>query len=181
MAVTPILVLFGFMFLFTDHVAVARGGVPQKPGKFMNYNKQRGSSELFIVVIVFLLILLMVALSSKDAMKHHAKIYKLKNHHVVMKDDQGKWFEYVVKGIDIDFDIPTSATGRITLPAGGSWRSATLEEEQEVVEGNEVTVEEATVSEGDDGAPDGSDVGDSDGDSGGDSGGGDGGGGDGGE
>jgi hypothetical protein len=117
--------------------------------------------------------------------RHHAKIYKTKKHHIVMKDDKGKWFEYTLKGIDIDFDIPFNSRGEMVLPRGGSWRPADLEEEEEVTEQGQATNEEdTTVSEGDDGAPDGAgDVGGDSGGEGGDGGdgGGDGGGGDGGE
>jgi hypothetical protein len=88
---------------------------------------------------------------------HHAKIYKLKNHHIVMKDDRGKWWEYTLKGVDIDFDIPWADTGNFTprLPAGGSWRAATQEEEEEVTVDNEAASEDVSVGETDAGTPDG--------------------------
>jgi hypothetical protein len=115
--------------------------------------------------------------------RHRAKIYKTKKHHIVMRDDRGKWFEYTLRGLDIDFEIPWNSRGEMVLPRGGSWRAATLEEEEEVtVEGQATNEEESSVAEGDDGAPDGAgDVGGAGGD--GDGGGGDGGdgGGDGGE
>ena len=114
--------------------------------------------------------------------RHRAKIYRLKNHHIAMQDDRGKTWEYVLKGIDIDFDVPTSSTGRISLPVGGSWRAATQEEEDEINTNNQDVQEDVSVSEGEDasvdGVSDGGDSGDGGGDSGGD-GGGDGGGGDG--
>jgi hypothetical protein len=112
---------------------------------------------------------------------HHAKIYKLKNHHIIMKDDRGKWWEYTLNNADIDFNVTWADTGnaRPSLPAGGSWRPATLQEEEEVTNENLEESEETTVSEGEDGSIDGAgDVGGDSGDAGGD--GGDGGG-DGGE
>ena len=80
------------------------------------------------------------------------------------------------------WDIPTGVnpilqahSGEMVLPRGGSWRAATLEEEEEVtIEGQATNAEETSVDETDAGSPDGS--GDVGGDSGGDAGGGDGGG-----
>jgi hypothetical protein len=136
----------------------------------------------------FLLVIACVAVLGATGCdeRHKAKIYKTKKHHVVMKDDHGKWFEYTLKGLDIDFDIPWNSRGEMVLPRGGSWRAATLEEEEEVtVEGQATNEEDTSVAEGDDGAPDGAgDVGGDDGGAGdGGDGGGDGGdgGGDGGE
>jgi hypothetical protein len=118
--------------------------------------------------------------------RHKATIYKLKNHHIVLKDDQGRWYEYKLKNtsgqfdVDINFDIPWNSKGEMTLPRGGSWCAATEEEEEEVtVEGLATNAEDTTVDETDAGAVDGAgDVGGDDGGAGGD--GGDGGGGDGG-
>jgi hypothetical protein len=119
----------------------------------------------------FLFVILLTVMASGCNTRHSAKIFKLKNHHIAMRDDRDKWFEYVLNNTDIDFDV-SSSTGRITLPSGGNWRTATQQEEDEVFEANETTIEDATVSEGEDGSVDGS------GDVGGDSGdGGDGGGG----
>jgi uncharacterized membrane protein YgcG len=135
-----------------------------------------------LLLIIFGLTLTFTA--CKNDVRHKAVIYKTKKHHVVMKDDQGKWWEYTLKNLDIDFDIPFNAHGEMILPRGGSWRMATIEEEDEVtLEGQATNAEETTVDEAtaDDGAssPDG--AGDVGGDSGGDGGaGGDGGGGDGG-
>lgn len=128
-------------------------------------------SVLFLLGLVTAIIGISYFVSNSDT-RHKAKIYKLKNHHIVMQDDRGEWWEFVKNGVDIDFDIPTSATGRFTIPAGGNWRAATEEEEDEVNTNNQETQEEVTVSETESGAPDGSgDVsnGDSSGDSGGDS------------
>ena len=118
--------------------------------------------------------------------RHKATIYKTKKHHIVMKDDRGKWWEYTLRNMDIDFDIPWNSRGEMVLPRGGSWRPATPEEEEEVtVEAEATNAEETTVDETDAGAPDGAgDVGGDSGGEGGDSGGdggGDGGGGDGGD
>jgi uncharacterized membrane protein YgcG len=113
---------------------------------------------------LFLLIAALMFLCSCDT-RHHAKIYKLKNHHIVMQDDQGKWYEYVLKNADIDFDIGWNPRGEMVLPQGGSWRPATVEEEEEA-QTEATNVEETTVDETDAGAPDGA------GDVGGDSGGG---------
>jgi hypothetical protein len=89
-----------------------------------------------------------------------------------MRDDQGKWWEYTLKNLDIDFDIPFNTRGEMVLPQGGSWRAATLQEEEEVtVESQATNAEETSVDETDAGSPDGS--GDVGGDSGGDAGGGD--------
>jgi hypothetical protein len=116
--------------------------------------------------------------------RHHAKLYRLKNHHIVMEDDKGKWWEYTINNMDIDIntDVTWNAKSEMVLPRGGSWRMATLEEEDEVTtEGLATNVEETTVDETDAGAVDGTgDVGGDDGGAGGDAGdgGGDGGGGD---
>ena len=48
-----------------------------------------------------------------------------------MQDDQGKWWEYVLKNMDIDVDIPFTG-GELKLPSGGSWRAATKAEEEEI-------------------------------------------------
>ena len=132
---------------------------------------------------LFIVLFAVVILGGCDE-RHKAKVYKTKKHHIVMKDDHGKWFEYTLNNLDINFDIPWNSRGEMVLPRGGSWRAATLEEEEEVtIEGQATNEEDTTVSEGDDGAPDG--AGDVGGDSGGEGGdaGGDGGGdgGDGGE
>jgi hypothetical protein len=125
----------------------------------------------------FLFVLLLAVLASGCDTRHKATVYKLKNHHIVMKDDNGKWWEYILKnGTDIDFDVPYNDRGEMVLPSGGDWRPATQQEEEEVtVEGEATNAEETSVDENDAGAPDG--AGDVGGDSGGDSGGGDGGGG----
>jgi hypothetical protein len=132
---------------------------------------------------LILLLAMLIGLCSCDGCdtRHKAKVFKLKNHHIAMVDDQGKWWEYVLKNADVDFDIPTSTSGEMKLPSGGSWRPATQQEEEEVTE-ETVQTEDTTVDETDAGTPDG--AGDVGGDSGGaDSGdggdgGGDGGGGD---
>lgn len=147
-------------------------------------NRQRGSSNIgpIIGVLVFFgfIVLLILAIASAPT-RHRAKIYRLRNHHIAMQDDKGKTWEYVLKGIDIDFDVPTSSTGRISLPVGGSWRAATEEETDEINTNNQDVQEDVSVSEGEDASVDGvSDGGDSGGGDSGD-GGGDGGGGDGGE
>lgn len=111
--------------------------------------------------------------------RHKATIYKLRNHHIVMKDDQGKWYEYVLKGLnDVDFDIPFNSRGEMMIPQDGSWRPATIQEEDEAqteaTNAEETSVDEATAEDGA-ASPDG--TGDVGGDSGGsDSGGADGGG-----
>lgn len=132
---------------------------------------------------LFLLLALTLTFAScKGDTRHKATIYKCKNHHIVMKDDQGKWWEYTLKNADLDFDIPFNPRGEMVLPSGGSWRAATLQEEEEVtVESEATNVEQTTVDEAtaDDGAssPDGAgDVGGDSGGAGGDGGGGDGGG-----
>jgi uncharacterized membrane protein YgcG len=130
---------------------------------------------------LFLLFALTLTLAScKGDTRHKATIYKLKNHHIVLRDDQGKWYEYVLKNSDIDFDIGWNPRGEMVLPPGGSWRPATIQEEEEAqteaTNAEETSVDEATA---DDGAssPDGSgDVGGDSGGAGGDGGGGDGGG-----
>jgi hypothetical protein len=135
--------------------------------------------------LFFILALTLLLSSCKGDTRHKATIYKTKKHHIVMKDDQGKWYEYVLKGVsDVDFDIPFNPRGEMVLPAGGSWRPATIQEEEEVTQEAQATnAEETTVDETDAGAVDG--AGDVGGDSGGaagdagDGGGGDGGGGDG--
>lgn len=109
--------------------------------------------------------------------RHEARVYKLRNHHISMIDDKGRWFECVVKNADIDFDVPFPANGGVVIPPGGSWRAATQEEIDEtlgeVANGTQGT--ETTVDETDAGTPDG--AGDVGGDSGSDGGdGGDGGG-----
>jgi uncharacterized membrane protein YgcG len=137
--------------------------------------------KLFLV-----LALILTFASCKSDTRHKATIYKTKKHHIVMKDDQGKWWEYVLKNSDIDFDIPFNSRGEMVLPSGGSWRAATQQEEEEAeteaTNAEETTVDEATADDGSS-SPDGSgDVGGDSGGSGGDSGGdggGDGGGGDG--
>jgi len=111
--------------------------------------------------------------------RHNAKMYRLKNHHIVLQDDGGKWWEYTKNGLDIDVDITWSPRGEMVIPQGGSWRAATQQEEEEVSQAT--NEEDTTVDETDAGSPDGAgDVGGDDGGSGGDSGGdgGDGGGGD---
>jgi uncharacterized membrane protein YgcG len=139
---------------------------------------------------LFLLIVFTLTLCSCESgcdTRHHAKLYRLKNHHIVMQDDQGKWYAYTKNGLDIDVDIPTwNPRGEMVLPQGGRWTAATQEEEEEVSEATNVentTVDEATSEDGassPDGAGDvGGDSGGADGGSGGDGGGGDGGGGDG--
>src|SRR5579871_2279404 len=81
--------------------------------------------------------------------RHKAKVYKTKKHHIVMKDDRGKWYEYTLRGLDIDFDIPFNSRGEMVLPRGGSWRPATIEEEEEVtVEGQATNEEDTSVAEG---------------------------------
>jgi len=125
------------------------------------------SVALFTMVVAFTV----ASLRGCDT-RHSAKIYKLRNHHIVMRDDRGKWFEYVLNNADIDFDVPTSSTGRITIPPGGSWRAATQEEQEEVSTNNQEAEEDATVSEGEDGSIDGTgDVGGDSGDGGSDGGG----------
>jgi uncharacterized membrane protein YgcG len=106
--------------------------------------------------------------------RHKATIYKLKNHHIAMKDDQGKWYEYVLKNMDIDYDIGWNNRGEILLPSGGSWRPATIQEEEEAeteaTNAEETSVDEATAEDGSS-SPDGSgDVGGDSGGAGGDSG-----------
>jgi len=130
--------------------------------------------------LLFLTAFLLTLCACNGDTRHHAKLYRLKNHHIVLEDDKGKWWEYIVKNADIDFDTTFTPKGELLLPQGGSWRAATEEEEDEVtVEGLATNVEETTVDETDAGAVDGS--GDVGGDSGGaDGGAGDGGGGDGG-
>lgn len=120
---------------------------------------------------LFLLIAFILTLAGcNNDTRHKAVIYKTKKHHVVMRDDQGKWWAYTLKNLDIDFDIPFNAKGEMVLPTGGSWRPATLEEEDEItVEGEATNAEVTTVDETDAGTVDGS------GDVGGDSGGADGG------
>jgi hypothetical protein len=108
--------------------------------------------------------------------RHKAKVMKLRNHHILLQDDQGRWFRYMIRNLDIDFDVPVSASGKIELPTGGTWVSAKplLQEEEEA---EAVIEEETTVAETDAGEPDGGgDVGggDSGADGGGDAGGGDG-------
>lgn len=140
--------------------------------------RQRGAvrPEAFIVVLAVVVFILAMAslFSGPSHERHHVKIYKLKNHHVLMQDDKGRFFKYVVNNADIDFDIPMSSSGRFSIPTGGSWRPATVEEEEEVIAEAadlEDAEENATVSEGDDGAPDaGADTGSDSGDSGGDGG-----------
>lgn len=126
--------------------------------------------------IGLLLALALLLASCTSDVRHKATIYKTKQHHIIMKDDQGKWWEYVLKGVsDVDFDIPFNPRGEMVLPQGGSWRPATIQEEEEVtVEALAINVEETTVEETDAGAVDGA------GDVGGDSGGADSGAGDGG-
>lgn len=124
-----------------------------------------------LVLIIIAIITLTFASCNGCDTRHKAKIYKIKNHHIVMQDDQGKWWEYVLKNMDIDVDIPFTG-GELKLPSGGSWRAATKAEEEEIDEATneeETTVDESTNDAG--ASPDGS------GDVGGDSGGGDGGGG----
>jgi uncharacterized membrane protein YgcG len=134
-----------------------------------------------LLLLIFGLTLTLAA--CKSDVRHKAVIYKTKKHHVVMKDDKGKWWEYTLKNVDIDFDIPFNPRGEMVLPQGGSWRMATIEEEDEVtLEGQATNAEETTVDEATDAsgvdAPDG--AGDVGGDSGGDGGAGGDGGGDGG-
>jgi uncharacterized membrane protein YgcG len=129
-----------------------------------------------------LLIAALLTLCACDS-RHKATIYKTKKHHIVMKDDRGRWWEYTLKGMsDVDFDIPFNPRGEMVLPQGGGWRPATIQEEEEVtVEAQATNAEETTVDETDAGAPDGTgDVGGDSGGGAGDSGGdgGDGGGGD---
>lgn len=122
---------------------------------------------LFFACLVFLVVGYSVSDDTKHDSKHKAVIYRLKNHHIVMKDDGGRWWEYVLKNNDIDFDIPVLPSGEMKLPSGGSWRQATQEEEEEVESETEAT-EQTSVDESSDGAPDGS--GNVGGDSGGNSG-----------
>jgi hypothetical protein len=137
--------------------------------------------------LFFIFALTLTLGACKGDTRHKATIYKTKKHHIVMKDDQGKWYEYVLKGVsDVDFDIPFNPRGEMVLPAGGSWRRGVLiQEEEEVTQSKAqaTNAEETTVDETDAGAVDGAgDVGGDDGGAGGDSGGadgGDGGGGDG--
>lgn len=113
--------------------------------------------------------------------RHKATIYKLKNHHIVLKDDSGRWWAYKLADtagkfdVGVQVDIPFNARGEMVLPKGGGWRGATQEEEEEVtVEGMATNAEQTTVDETDAGSVDGAgDVGGDDGgsDSGGDSGG----------
>ena len=122
---------------------------------------------------LFFILLASIAFCVGCQTRHKAKIYKLRNHHIAMQDDRGKTWEYVLKGIDIDFDVPTSSTGRISLPVGGGWRAATQQEEDEINTNNQDVQEDVSVSEGEDASVDGvSDAGDSGdgGDSGGDGG-----------
>lgn len=121
---------------------------------------------LFFACLVFLVVGYSVNDDTKHDSKHKAVIYRLKNHHIVMKDDSGRWWEYVLKNNDIDFDIPVLPSGEMKLPSGGSWRQATQEEEEEVSETE--STEQTSVDESSDGAPDGS--GNVGGDSGGNSG-----------
>jgi hypothetical protein len=129
----------------------------------------RRSSLIFILLLAALGV---AGCDGRQDTRHKATIYKTKQHHIVMKDDQGKWWEYTLKNLDIDFDIPFNPRGEMVLPSGGSWRAATPREEEEVtVESQATNAEETTVDETDAGSPDGS--GDVGGDSGGDAGGGD--------
>src|ERR1700693_6112589 len=93
--------------------------------------------------LLFVLLLVLTVCVGCDE-RHKAKVYKTKKHHVVMKDDRGKWYEYTLKGLDIDFDIPFHRRGEMVLPSGGSWRPATLEEEEEVTVEGQATNEEDT-------------------------------------
>jgi hypothetical protein len=128
----------------------------------------------FSFFFVLLLAVLTSGCDGRHDTRHKATIYKTKQHHIVMKDDQGKWWEYTLNNLDIGSDVPYNSRGEMVLPSGGSWRAATQQEEEEVtVESQATNAEETTVDETDAGSPDGSgDVGgDSGGDSGGDAGG----------
>ena len=129
---------------------------------------------------LLLLLSVTLAFATGCETRHHAKLYRLKNHHIVLQDDKGKWWEYTKNGLDLDIntDVTWNSKSEMVLPRGGSWRMATVEEEEEVtVEGEATNVEETTVDESDAGAVDGSgDVGGDDGGAGGDGGAGDGGG-----
>lgn len=96
--------------------------------------------------------------------RHHAKLYRLKNRHIVMEDDRGKWYAFTKNGLDINVNVTWNPKGEMVLPSGGSWTPATLEEEEEVST-QATNVEETTVDETDAGAVDG--AGDVGGDSGG--------------
>jgi hypothetical protein len=122
-----------------------------------------------IKILLIILGLLGIAACNHDT-RHYARIMKLRNHHIVMWDDKGHWYEYVLNNSEINFDIPVTATGELQLPRGGVWVAlkASPEDEEEITAEEDTTVDESPAGE-----PDGS--GDVGGDSGGD-GGGDGGG-----
>jgi hypothetical protein len=116
----------------------------------------------FVAIVVVLIFLLL-----PHDHRHQAKVYKLKNHHIVMRDDGGRWWKCVLKGKDIDVDLPVNEKGEIGLPSDGAWVAASQQDEDEVAT-ETVETEEITVDETDAGAPDG--TGDVGGDSGGDAG-----------
>jgi hypothetical protein len=134
---------------------------------------ERGESALgFLLGLLAIALIdtLVLLLAVTHDQRHSAKVMLTKKHHVAMRDDKGKWYEYVLDGTDVFPDIGRNARGEFQLPRGGSWQpSKPLSEEEDEA----VAEEETTIDETPNGEPDGAgDVGGDDGgDAGGDSGG----------
>jgi hypothetical protein len=139
---------------------------------------ERGEAAPILLILLALVLVfgfVFVALKSHDV-RHRAKVVLTKKHHIVMHDDQGKWYEYILNNTDVFQDVGRNAKGEFQLPRGGSWRVSKPPSEEE---DEAVAEEETTIDETAEGEPDG--AGDIGGDEGGADGGGDAGGGDGGD
>lgn len=103
-------------------------------------------------------------MSAGPNLHHHSTMMKLKNHHIVMRDDTGKWFEYVLNNGDY-FNIPSTTLGNFKVPVGGAWKSIEEPEENEIEESEDISIDESADGEPDAAAGTEMDSGSSGGDS----------------
>jgi uncharacterized membrane protein YgcG len=120
----------------------------------MKHTDQKGEALNVFVGLMFLafVIALIVWGVSKQDTQHKARVMVTKKHRIVMQDDQGKWYEYTLNGVDGPYiDVSRNSRGEFVLPRGGTWTpSRSLEEEEDEATAQEQT----TVEETDAGEPD---------------------------